>query len=189
MKHTQKLLYGGASSCNPLETVCTAGHMGESDGKAQTHLKVGGKKYNVVAAVLMMLGLIESYLHYQEVVPVFTGEVAHRIVELLKVCSPNRHVYKPFRMLPKWPWAGGALLSACLPHPVLTVYSLESPQCQYACHSDACWPHEHLLFMKSSVNIAFVHFQDIPGGNLKFYQLVLRVCERAEKHLTVFDRN
>ena len=42
----------------------------------------------MVAAVLMMLGLIEGYLHFQEVVPVFTGEVAHRVVELLKVrCS------------------------------------------------------------------------------------------------------
>ena len=60
--------------------------MGEGDAKAQAHLRVGGKSYHVVAAVLMMLGLIESYLHYQEVVPVFTGEVAHRIVELLKVC-------------------------------------------------------------------------------------------------------
>ena len=100
--------------------------MGESDGKAQTHLKVGGKKYNVVAAVLMMLGLIESYLHYQEVVPVFAGEVAHRIVELLKVCSSIPHVYRPFRILPKWPLAGRALLSACPRHPVLTVISSKS---------------------------------------------------------------
>ena len=61
--------------------------MSEADAaKAQAHLRVGGNTYRVVAAVLMMLGLIESYLHYQEVVPVFTGEVAHRIVELLKVC-------------------------------------------------------------------------------------------------------
>lgn len=61
--------------------------MGGTDpAKAQAHLRVGGKDYHVVAAVLMMLGLIEGYLHFQEVVPVFTGEVAHRVVELLKVC-------------------------------------------------------------------------------------------------------
>ena len=61
--------------------------MGSTDpAKAQAHLRVGGKDYHVVAAVLMMLGLIEGYLHFQEVVPVFTGEVAHRVVELLKVC-------------------------------------------------------------------------------------------------------
>lgn len=67
--------------------------MGEGEAKSQAYLRVGGKNYHVVAAVLMMLGLIESYLHYQEVVPVFTGEVAHRIVELLKVCpSACQHV-------------------------------------------------------------------------------------------------
>lgn len=66
--------------------------------KARAHLQVGGKNYHVVAAVLMMLGLIESYLHYQEVVPVFTGEVAHRIVELLKVWHILSYLlYKPCR--------------------------------------------------------------------------------------------
>ena len=71
---------------NSKGTPCHAGHMGRTDpAKAQAHLRVGGKDYHVVAAVLMMLGLIEGYLHFQEVVPVFTGEVAHRVVELLKV--------------------------------------------------------------------------------------------------------
>ena len=70
----------------PTAKSCHAGHMGSTDpAKAQAHLRVGGKDYHVVAAVLMMLGLIEGYLHFQEVVPVFTGEVAHRVVELLKV--------------------------------------------------------------------------------------------------------
>ena len=77
----------------------TAGHMGEGDAKAQAYLRVGGKDYHVVAAVLMMLGLIESYLHYQEAVPVFTGEVAHRIVELLKVRSSVSRPHVKFTWL------------------------------------------------------------------------------------------
>ena len=106
--------------------------MGDGDTKAQAHLRVGGKDYHVVAAVLMMLGLIESYLHYQEVVPVFTGEVAHRIVELLKVCllacqhacvspdssglplnmrAPCRQHVLPGAVLTLLPWAQGC--SAC----------------------------------------------------------------------------
>lgn len=53
--------------------------------KAKDTLRVGGQEYHVVAAVLMMLGLLESYLQFQDVVPTFGGEVAHRVVELLKV--------------------------------------------------------------------------------------------------------
>lgn len=55
--------------------------------KAKDTLRVGGHEYHVVAAVLMMLGLLEAYLQFQDVVPNFGGEVAHRVVELLKVRS------------------------------------------------------------------------------------------------------
>ena len=53
--------------------------------KASSVLRVGSKDFHVVAAVLMMLGLLEGYLQFQDVVPNFAGEVAHRVVELLKV--------------------------------------------------------------------------------------------------------
>lgn len=55
--------------------------------KAKDSLRVGAHSYHVVAAVLMMLGLLEGYLQFQDVVPNFGGEVAHRVVELLKVES------------------------------------------------------------------------------------------------------
>jgi hypothetical protein len=60
---------------------------GEDRVKASTTLRVAGKDFHVVAAVLMMLGLLEGYLQFQDVVPNFAGEVAHRVVELLKVAS------------------------------------------------------------------------------------------------------
>ena len=63
-----------------------AGHVEGGDRvKAKDTLRVGGHEYHVVAAVLMMLGLLEAYLQFQDVVPNFGGEVAHRVVELLKV--------------------------------------------------------------------------------------------------------
>ena len=69
---------GGASEAAP------AAERGEPAKAAET-LRVGGKDFHVVAAVLMMLGLVEAYLQFQDVVPAFAGEVAHRVVELLKV--------------------------------------------------------------------------------------------------------
>lgn len=57
---------------------------GGEPAKAAETLRVGGKDFHVVAAVLMMLGLVEAYLQFQDVVPAFAGEVAHRVVELLK---------------------------------------------------------------------------------------------------------
>ncbi len=58
--------------------------------KAKDTLRVGEHEYHVVAAVLMMLGLLEAYLQFQDVVPNFGGEVAHRVVELLKVRTAGR---------------------------------------------------------------------------------------------------
>ncbi|BDA47885.1 probable vacuolar protein sorting-associated protein 54 [Coccomyxa sp. Obi] len=64
----------------------TNGHVEGADRvKAKDTLRVGEHEYHVVAAVLMMLGLLEAYLQFQDVVPNFGGEVAHRVVELLKV--------------------------------------------------------------------------------------------------------
>ena len=90
--------------------------MSEGDAaKAQAHLRVGGNTYHVVAAVLMMLGLIEGYLHYQEVVPVFNGEVAHRIVELLKVSCYTRLSSASHDTMTGTLWDASGFAGACNP--------------------------------------------------------------------------
>ncbi|KAK9830219.1 hypothetical protein WJX72_010418 [[Myrmecia] bisecta] len=50
-----------------------------------TVLVLGLQRFHVVNTALMLLKLLEEYLTFQDLVPAFGGEVARRVVELLKV--------------------------------------------------------------------------------------------------------
>jgi hypothetical protein len=56
-----------------------------SSPEPDSRLAVRGARYVVVRAVLALLRLLQDYAAFQETVPALAAEVAHRVVELVKV--------------------------------------------------------------------------------------------------------
>lgn len=50
-------------------------------------LRVAGQRYHVAHTVLLLLRMLQSYMTFQEAVPLLAAETARRAVELLKVSS------------------------------------------------------------------------------------------------------
>lgn len=79
-----------ASSNGTLDNNTTAAQGGEAvDGSKDSskRLAVDGSRYVVVRAELALLRLLQDYAFFQETVPTLSVEVAHRVVELVKVCA------------------------------------------------------------------------------------------------------
>ena len=53
-----------------------------------TKLRVGGEEFSVVDSELLLLELLEKYLHFVDAVPNLAAEALHRVVELIKVALP-----------------------------------------------------------------------------------------------------
>jgi len=53
-------------------------------GGAADALEVGGRRFGAVGALLMLLRLLGEYLALGDAAPALAGELAHRVVELLK---------------------------------------------------------------------------------------------------------
>lgn len=48
-------------------------------------LRIAGQRYHVAHTVLLLLRMLQSYMTFQEAVPLLAAETARRAVELLKV--------------------------------------------------------------------------------------------------------
>lgn len=48
-------------------------------------LRIAGQRYRVAHTVLLLLRMLQSYMTFQEAVPLLAAETARRAVELLKV--------------------------------------------------------------------------------------------------------
>jgi hypothetical protein len=64
-------------------------------------LDLRGRQFHIVRTVLELLSLLEEYRKFAAIMPVFASEVAHRVVELVKV-----------RALQRWKLARGRV--ACM---------------------------------------------------------------------------
>lgn len=61
----------------------------EAEENVLEKLSVGNHEYSAVESELLLLELVSQYLRFVDVVPPLAAEVAHRVVELVKVPPPS----------------------------------------------------------------------------------------------------
>lgn len=85
MKHAEAGRQGQQSEGTPA----TSGRPPSTPHKSSEEdvLRIAGQRYHVAHTVLLLLRMLQSYMTFQEAVPLLAAETARRAVDLLKVIT------------------------------------------------------------------------------------------------------